>query len=437
MRFTACGLSGLVRFASLLALALNVGATISQRPLGGGSDDDGRQPVSVALFSSLERMSRLVDIAYCVGTTGVSEPFSCASRCIEFPTLVLAKTWNTGILMKDSCGYIAVDHGVRRPDTKEDERDLLGGKAIIIAFRGTYSIANTVVDLSTVPQEYLPYPSPDNGGETAKAPSHKCNNCTVHQGFLESWQQARKLVLPELEALKAQFPDYPVHLVGHSLGGAVAMLAALELRVSLGWDDLLVTTFGEPKVGNQPLCDYVDAVFALDTEAEAAGAADPEKRVYRRVTHVDDPVPLLPLTEWGYRSHGGEFFITKPDLSPSVEDVVVCRGASDDQCIAQGDVEVEQVEAVADEVVQQEEEEEEQEERLAGAVEGTAPQERRWVKRFPSVPARFKLWQLFFAHRDYFWRIGLCVPGGDPANWGREKYPDGQGGDDDARLEEL
>jgi hypothetical protein len=37
-------------------------------------------------------------------------------------------------------------------------------------------------------------------------------------------------------------------------------------------------------------------------------------------------------------------------------------------------------------------------------------------------PARFKLWQLLFAHRDYFWRLGLCVPGGDPADWGREKY---------------
>jgi hypothetical protein len=37
-------------------------------------------------------------------------------------------------------------------------------------------------------------------------------------------------------------------------------------------------------------------------------------------------------------------------------------------------------------------------------------------------PARFKLWQLFFAHRDYFWRLGLCVPGGDPADWGRGPY---------------
>jgi hypothetical protein len=24
-----------------------------------------------------------------------------------------------------------------------------------------------------------------------------------------------------------------------------------------------------------------------------------------------------------------------------------------------------------------------------------------------------KLWQLFFAHRDYFWRLGLCLP-----SWG-------------------
>jgi hypothetical protein len=40
------------------------------------------------------------------------------------------------------------------------------------------------------------------------------------------------------------------------------------------------------------------------------------------------------------------------------------------------------------------------------------------------VPPRFKLWQLFFAHRDYFWRLGLCVPGGDPTDWWRERYPE-------------
>jgi len=41
--------------------------------------------VSRYLFDSLEELSRLVDISYCVGTTGVQQPFQCLSRCAEFP----------------------------------------------------------------------------------------------------------------------------------------------------------------------------------------------------------------------------------------------------------------------------------------------------------------------------------------------------------------
>lgn len=47
------------------------------------------QPVPSELFNSLEELSRLVDIAYCVGTTGVQEPFQCLSHCAEFPDLQL------------------------------------------------------------------------------------------------------------------------------------------------------------------------------------------------------------------------------------------------------------------------------------------------------------------------------------------------------------
>ena len=47
-------------------------------------------------------------------------------------------------------------------------------------------------------------------------------------------------------------------------------------------------------------------------------------------------------------------------------------------------------------------------------------------------PARMKLWQLFFAHRDYFWRLGLCIPGGDPWDWGRDKY---EFGDESAKAQ--
>lgn len=376
---------------------------ISRRP--GHDDDLSTRSVSPAFFTDLERLARLVDIAYCVGTSGIYQPFSCASRCKEFPNLRLASTWNTGALLSDSCGYVAVDHG------SADGRD---APAILVAFRGTYSLANTVVDLSTIPQEYVPYPDPGedggqrrehrggNGTDTDPEEAVKCTNCTVHMGFLESWRQARKLVLPVLESARAQHPDYPVRLVGHSLGGAVACLAALELRVGLGWDDVTVTTFGEPQAGNAGFADFVDRVFGLVGEEEEDSSsshsdddddnpdADLERRLtagYRRVTHAGDPVPLLPLQEWGYRPHAGEVFIARPQLSPGVEDLRLCRGDEDEACIA-----------------------------------GAGDEDEGLVVGPGGVPTRLRLWQLLFAHRDYFWRLGLCVPGGDPSDWGRPPY---------------
>jgi pimeloyl-ACP methyl ester carboxylesterase len=376
-----------------------------QRPISSPSSDDGyagASSVSTAFFASLERLARLVDITYCVGTTGISPPFSCASRCKEFPELRLASTWNTGVLMSDSCGYVAVDHGPGPKQHDGDSKDAGEEEgAIVVAFRGTYSITNTVIDLSTVPQEYVPYPEPGDGRRNETGSS--CDNCTVHMGFLGSWTQARKLVLPVLKNLRSRHPSYPIHLVGHSLGGAVALLAALEFKVALGWDNLVVTTFGEPQAGNAGFVDYVDRIFGLG----GLDGYDPdlERRAYRRVTHVDDPVPLLPLSEWGYRPHAGEVFITKSELSPAVEDLKLCRGDEDPACIAGAESAV-----LA---------------RIAEAVKDVPQGEGRgegWLDMLSGVPSRLKLWQLLFAHRDYFWRLGLCVPGGDPSDWGRPPY---------------
>ncbi|KMU88733.1 feruloyl esterase A [Coccidioides immitis H538.4] len=107
--------------------------------------DGTSRRVSQKLFDSLEELARIVDITYCVGTTGIYKPFRCAGRCKEFEGFELVKTWNTGPLLSDSCGYLALSH----PPWP---------KRIILAFRGTYSITNTIVDLSAVPQVYVPYP---------------------------------------------------------------------------------------------------------------------------------------------------------------------------------------------------------------------------------------------------------------------------------------
>ncbi|KAI0459455.1 Alpha/Beta hydrolase protein [Xylaria acuta] len=404
-------LSIVIHLLHLFALGAATGAFASpifEQPLSSQAKNANTSGgISFNLFASLERLSRLVDITYCVGTTGIRQPFSCISRCKDFPSLELVTTWNTGVLLSDSCGYVAIDHGSlptsgessSAPHEKDQANKKVNG-AIIVAFRGTYSITNTIIDLSTVPQKYVPYPpANDEDGRPPREPEHVCTNCTVHLGFLLSWQIARPTVLPELRRLHEQYPKYPVHVIGHSLGGAVGALAALEMKAILGWEDVIVTTFGEPRVGNAGFTEYLDTVFGLHDDG-----SDPEQRTYRRITHVDDPVPLLPLSEWGYKSHAGEIFISKPELSPKPSDIRPCAGDYDPNCIAGGDGE--EADWVGKVVA-------EEYSNNVGALSS-----KLW-----HLPTRFRLWELLFAHRDYFWRLGLCIPGGDPIDWGRDKYP--------------
>lgn len=376
--------------SALLYIHRVIAVPLSQVPLAGGILAGTDRNISAELFADLEELSRIVDISYCVGTTGIQKPFLCASRCQDFEGFELVTTWETGPLLSDSCGYLVVDHTPSHP-------------RIIAAFRGTYSIANTIVDLSTIPQEYVPYPAGD--GEDTKdsdlpgiilnpgrvfsrdvdPKKSECTNCTVHAGFMTSWRHTRPHLVPHLDELVKLYPGYQLSLVGHSLGGAVAALAALDFQAR-GWKPQ-VTTFGEPRIGNDRLTQYLDKAFPSNCQ-------NGQSEMYRRVTHIDDPVPLLPLSEWGYRMHAGEVFISKPDLSPELKDLRFCNGDADPNCIAGG---------------------QSAHDKASGDMEMSVELDslKDWLKAgndFLTVPARFRIWQLFFAHRDYFWRLGLCVP---------------------------
>ena len=354
----------------------------------------------------------------------------------------MSQTWNTGLLLSDSCGYIALSH---EPFAKR----------IVVAFRGTYSIVNTIADLSLIPQKYVPYPAGDGDDEGHEnqdldhghhLTETKCTNCTVHAGFLTSWRNTRDFILPHLEDASQRYPDYKLILIGHSLGGAVAALAGLDLKLR-GWDPT-ITTFGEPRIGNRELAKFVDAVFDLDGEGQDSPTwtAPLRESSFRRVTHVGDPIPLLPLAEWGYCMHAGEIFIAKPELSPSQEDVQFCVGDADKDCIAGSD---------SDEVTRlwpfdtdfsnmlqpldfDEPVKTPDGKREAGGIDhdNIAISNQRQVflgfhEQLPGddeqvdtdkveaqwslIPARYRLWELFHSHRDYFSRIGLCFPSQESA----------------------
>ena len=180
-------------FAFLSCYLCTAHASPLQAPLLNPSLSSLNTDVTQELLNDLEELSRIVDISYCVGTTGlgITKPFECASRCSDpgFEGFELVTTWNTGALLSDSCGYMVLSHPPSQP-------------RIILAFRGTYSVANTVIDLSTVPQEYIPYPGDEDGdSEDESRPGLKkrdinplkaeCTNCTVHAGFMKAWRETR------------------------------------------------------------------------------------------------------------------------------------------------------------------------------------------------------------------------------------------------------
>ena len=266
------------------------------------------------------------------------------------------------------------------------------------------------MDLSAQLQPYVPYP----GGKDDRK---KCTNCTVHAGFLSSWHNARGIVLPHLSAARKRYADYDLVLVGHSLGGAVAALAGLEMRLStqLGWKPQ-VTTFGEPRIGNAAFVDFLGRVFELDQIHPSTNSDDnnnknksPDQNLqFRRVTHIDDPVPLLPMEELGYKMHAGEIYISKRNLPPSVSDIHLCDGDQDPRCIAASEARLPNEDSKSTHETTPIMD-------SSACHVCTGPRSSFSGSNAQSViPSRYR-WEILFAHRDYFYRLGFCVPGGDPS----------------------
>jgi pimeloyl-ACP methyl ester carboxylesterase len=109
-----------------------------------------------------------------------------------------------------------------------------------------------------------------------------------HSGFKRAWHRLRPQVKDWLQDNVA--PGGPLILCGHSLGGAIALLAADELCA--GNELRAVVTFGAPRVG---AIEFRDAY--LDRPAAPAGHPAAVRRlaqVTRRITHVDDLVSRVP-----------------------------------------------------------------------------------------------------------------------------------------------
>lgn len=156
------------------------------------------------------------------------------------------------------------------------------GNARVIAFRGTASIRDWLTDL-----ESWRTATAAKGGRTDIGEGEE-----VHHGFLDAIVSVTKALVDAVAWVKA-----PVFVTGHSLGGALALLAAQVLERA-GLSPVSIYTFGGPRVGN----------WRWATDYDGAGARPPLGERTFRVVNEEDIVPRLPGWLMGYRHVGTEVF---------------------------------------------------------------------------------------------------------------------------------
>ncbi|WHI44520.1 alpha/beta hydrolase [Microbulbifer sp. JMSA004] len=123
----------------------------------------------------------------------------------------------------------------------------------------------------------------------------------VHQGFYYTFES----LLPQLERFVQNLPSdiHTINCLGHSLGGAIATLAADWLSSNTE-KSIKLYTFGSPRVG-------------LDHFASGCKRKLKSENIYR-VYHRADPVPMVPTWPFIHVPNGGtgDFELPTPSHNP-------------------------------------------------------------------------------------------------------------------------
>lgn len=104
---------------------------------------------------------------------------------------------------------------------------------IIISFRGSQQIPDWFTDLDGF-QVVYPYDNPDS-------------KIRVHKGFINAYKSVREIIHKSIKNLN---PKY-IFVCGHSLGGALSTLCAVDIQYNFPQIKLYCYTSGQPMVGNK------------------------------------------------------------------------------------------------------------------------------------------------------------------------------------------
>lgn len=117
------------------------------------------------------------------------------------------------------------------------------GTHVLVVWCGTDSLLNVLTDLSFAPKRCLP--------ELAGAGN-------VHGGFLEAYELANRKFEDNLNAVNRALEQgtKTLFICGHSLGGALALLYAAEMKVS----QPILYTYGMPRTFTRAAISFLDSI---------------------------------------------------------------------------------------------------------------------------------------------------------------------------------
>lgn len=110
---------------------------------------------------------------------------------------------------------------------------ILGG--IVIVHRGTLTALNWLNNFHFVKKNSGIYP-PEAG--------------QLHTGFLDMYLSLRSGVLADVDNLISLYPSAPIYFTGLSLGGSLAALGALDVKLRHPAKSPIMVSFGAPRIGD-------------------------------------------------------------------------------------------------------------------------------------------------------------------------------------------
>lgn len=154
---------------------------------------------------------------------------------------------------------------------------------IIVAFKGTSSNQNLLTDmkvmhysLASVIESGL---AVENSGEEVSVErlaklrqTRVYHRAKVHAGFAQAYETIKEKLRSMVASVIAK-KKRPLLFTGHSLGGALATLASLDVSLALGIEGhrISVSTFGSPRVGNIAFQELYDSEIVMNWRIVAGG----------------------------------------------------------------------------------------------------------------------------------------------------------------------